>query len=253
MSDRPKVHIHLLPRLVPAGIFRGNIAVVVDVLRATTVMVQALASGCSQIIPCLEIDDAVRIASDRPPDTVLLAGERRGLPIEGFDLGNSPRSFTPEVCGGKTLVMTTTNGTKTILASLEAERVLIGAFTNRDATLEALRADGRSVHIVCAGTDGRISLEDAVLAGDLAGVLWKDGYGSGNDEVDLARWASGHLSDNGAGGDRISLSDALSLGRGGRRVREIGLSDDIEDAARVDRYPIVVELVRDPLRIVAVS
>ena len=163
--DRPAVFVHLLPGLIPPGALKGSVAVVVDVLRATTVMVHALASGCAAVIPCGEIEEARRIAADLPAGSALLAGERHGLPIEGFDLGNSPGEFTPEVCRGKTLVMTTTNGTRAILASLDAERVLVAAFSNFGMTVQWLHAEDRDIHIVCAGTEGEISFEDALLAG----------------------------------------------------------------------------------------
>ena len=99
-----------------------------------------------------------------PEGTALLVGERHGLPIPGFDLGNSPAEFTPEICEGRTLVMTTTNGTRAILASLDAERVYIASFGNLRATsaelsVQFLKKDHQHpVHIVCAGTDGHISL-----------------------------------------------------------------------------------------------
>ena len=172
-TDQARVFVHLLPSLIPPGSLRGGVAVVVDVLRATTVMVHALAAGCEAVIPCGEIDEAKAIAASLPPGTALLAGERQGLPIPGFDLGNSPGDFTPEVCRGKTLVMTTTNGTRAILASLEAERVYIASFGNLRATsdeisVQFLKKDhGHSVHIICAGTEGFISLEDTLLAGAL--------------------------------------------------------------------------------------
>src|SRR4051794_12107768 len=111
-SDGPKVFVHLLPGLIPRGALAGGVAVVVDVLRARTVMVRALAAGCRDVVPCGEIDEALRLAAGLPRGAAILAGERQGLPIDGFDLGNSPASFTPEVCRGKTLVMTTTNGTR---------------------------------------------------------------------------------------------------------------------------------------------
>ena len=137
-DDRPEVFVHLLPSLIPPGSLRGGVAVVVDVLRATTVMVHALAAGCEAIIPCAEIDQAKAVAAVLPPGSALLAGERGGVPIAGFDLGNSPGEFTPEACRGKTLVMTTTNGTRAILASLEAERVYIASFANLRATSDEL-------------------------------------------------------------------------------------------------------------------
>src|SRR4051794_34353966 len=167
MAERPRVSVHLLPHHIPPGALRGGVAVVIDVLRASTMMVYALAAGCEAIIPCREIDEARRIAADLPRGRALLAGERQGLPIPGFDLGNSPGQCTPARCAGQTLVMTTTNGTRAVLACLEAERVLIASFVNQSATARAIRADGRPVHLVCAGTDGAISFEDSLLAGAL--------------------------------------------------------------------------------------
>ena len=137
-NEHAHVYVHLLPRLIPHGALRGGVAVVVDVLRATTVMVHALAAGCEAVIPCGEIDEARETAADLPEGTALLVGERQGLPIPGFDLGNSPGRLHPEVCEGKTLVMTTTNGTRAILASLEAERVYIASFGNLRVTSSEL-------------------------------------------------------------------------------------------------------------------
>lgn len=258
MLQRPAVHVHLIPSLIPPGALKGGVAVVLDVLRATTVMVHALDSGCEAIIPCLEIDDARRAAASLPPGTALLGGERGGLPIEGFDLGNSPGDYTPEVCRGKTLVMTTTNGTRAILASLEAERVLIGAFVNLQATVRTLstelrRTPGRAVHIVCSGTEGRISLEDSLLAGALATHLaevsvetWEQEAPLGNDEAVIValQWLAAEQFQT-----RRPLARLLSLGAGGRNVHRIGLSHDVEDATRTDRFDLVPELGRDPLRI----
>src|SRR4051794_9488006 len=117
MSDPLSVSVHLLPELIPPGTLAGGVAVVVDALRATTVMIHALAAGCAVILPCREVDEARHLAAGLPPGSALLAGERQGLPIAGFDLGNSPSAFTPALCRGKTLVMTTTNGTRAILSS----------------------------------------------------------------------------------------------------------------------------------------
>ena len=177
VTEQATVSVHLLPSLIPPGTLRGGVAVIVDVLRATTVMIKALAAGCEAVIPCGEIDEAKGVAARFAAGTALLAGERQGLPIPGFDMGNSPGEFTPEVCQGKTLVMTTTNGTRAILASLEAERIYIASFANLRATsdeilVQVLKKDhGRPVHIVCAGTEGRISLEDSLLAGALASQI----------------------------------------------------------------------------------
>ena len=268
MPRRPPVHVHLLPSLIPSGALAGGVAVVIDVLRATTTIVHALAAGCDAVIPCLEIDEARRIAQELRPTPGILAGERKGLPIEGFDLGNSPSSCTSELCSGRTMVMTTTNGTRAIAASRDAERILIAAFVNRKATLDALKADGRPIHLICAGTDGQVSLEDSLLAGALAQELdtwaWEEAGGTaGSVRIAGGVAADTLLANDGAEiaaslwreteamiQEGYSISDALGDGRGGHQVLALGLDADIDDAGQVDRFPFAVELLRDPIRIV---
>jgi 2-phosphosulfolactate phosphatase len=226
------------------------------------VIVHALAAGCQAVIPCSEIDQAREVAGGLPAGTALLAGERQGLPIPGFHLGNSPGDFTPEVCAGKTLVMTTTNGTRAILASLEAERVYIASFANLRATsdeiaVQFLKKDhGHSVHIVCSGTEGFISLEDSLLAGALTAWIaaltvskYPEGERLGNDEafIVLSQWleVERYL-------ERRPMWRLLRVGRGGQNVLRVGRAVDIQDAADFDRFQLIAELGRDPLRILAV-
>src|SRR5712691_550699 len=128
MPDDREVHVYLLPDLVPHGRLAGGLAVVIDVLRATTTIIHALAAGCSSVRPCAEVEEAKTLAGNMPAGKVILAGERGGKPLPGFDLGNSPREFTPKTCAGTTLVLTTTNGTRALLRAAEAERVLIAGF-----------------------------------------------------------------------------------------------------------------------------
>ena len=256
-SDRAPIFVHLLPSLIPPGALRGGVAVVVDVLRATTVMVRALASGCSAVMPCGEIDEALRLHGTLPAGMALLGGERGGLPIAGFDLGNSPGAFTSAVCHEKTLVMTTTNGTRAILASLDADRVFIAAFTNQMATAASLQDADQPMHIICSGTDGRISFEDSILAGALAcdlQVSRRPGIAPrpfGNDEAEVVSrlWATIPLGEQ---GDDAELAAVLGQGKGGRRVQEIGLAEDIRECALLDRFPLVAELQREPLRVVRI-
>jgi 2-phosphosulfolactate phosphatase len=263
-TEQPRLFVHLLPTLIPPGALRGGVAVVVDVLRATTVMVQALASGCEAIIPCGEIDEAKKIATGLRPGEALLAGERQGLSIPGFDLGNSPGEFTQRICGNKTLVMTTTNGTRAILASLEAERVYIASFTNLRATAAEISVQFlkkhhvHPVHIICAGTEGHISLEDSLLAGALTSQIAETSEFTpesqlatifGNDEalMVVAQWLEVERFL-----EKRPLWKLLSLGRGGQNLLRIGRKVDIDQAAHFDRHNLIVELRRDPMRIVAV-
>jgi 2-phosphosulfolactate phosphatase len=250
VPDKPPVYVHLLPALIPAGALRGGVAIVIDVLRATTVMAHALDAGAEAIIPRLEVDEARRIAGQLGRGRALLAGERRGEPISGFDLANSPGQFTPEVCRGKTIVMTTTNGTKALLAAREADRVLVAAFVNRKATVLAVAHESRPIHLVCAGTDGFVSFEDTMLAGLLAGCL---GRPSGNDAALIAQSLIRDLwlvRDHESEADEFAR--VLELGRGGKRNLELGLRADIEAAARWDLFDVVGELRREPMAVVRV-
>jgi 2-phosphosulfolactate phosphatase len=258
MAGLSTVSVHLLPSLIPASGLAGRVVVVVDVLRATTVIVRALAAGCNAVFPCSEIQEAQRLHDSMAPETALLAGERDGLPIPGFTLGNSPREFVPEVCVGKSLIMTTSNGTRAILACQEADRVLVASFANLGATSHMLRTEQRPIHVVCAGTEGGLSLEDSILAGalvwelNLSSPAWRlKPIEPANDEAEivLGLW-KGLLNeiDNGH-----SLEELLARGRGGRRVQQLGLQPDIHDAAMMDSLNRICELRRDPLRIVQVK
>lgn len=241
MSKDRDVNVYLLPSLARPGSLAGGIGVVVDVLRATTTVIHALASGCTSVRPCCEIEEARLIAGEMPIGRVLLAGERDGSPLPGFDLGNSPCEFTAKVCQGNTVVLTTTNGTKALLRAAEAERVLLAGFVNYSAVCEQLRQDPRPIHIVCAGTDGSVTLEDTLLAGALVDFL------SEVMEVhldDAARLAWDCFEHHGQ-----VLQGALEISHGGAKLKQLGYDEDIRAAARVDQFALVPELRRDPLRI----
>ncbi len=241
MPDERDVQVHLLPQLVPAGALAGAVAVVIDVLRATTTIVHALAAGCRAVVPCAEIEEAQAAAGEMRVGRVLLGGERGGSPLPGFDLGNSPHEYTAGICRGNTLVLTTTNGTRALLRAAAADRVLVAAFVNYSAVCEQLRQDARPVHIVCAGTAGAVSLEDTLLAGAFVDCLCQVGEVRLNDAARLA-W-------DGFENHRELLLGALQLGAGGANLQRLGYDEDIRAAAQVDRFALVPELRRDPLRV----
>jgi len=239
------VAVHLVPQLVEPARLQGGVAVVIDVLRATTTIVHALAAGCVNVRPCLEIDEAKALAATFRKHSALLAGERDGKPIPGFDLGNSPRDFTPKKCKDKTLIFTTTNGTLAILRAIQAERVLIAGFVNFSAVCEQLHAPARPVHIVCAGLNGEPCLEDTLLAGAFVEFFAEETDIHPNDSARLA-WDC--FENHG----RILLG-ALECSQGGEGLRKLGFEDDVRDAAIVDKFALVPELRRDPLRIEVTS
>src|SRR5260370_27509390 len=129
MADR-EVCVHLVPQLAVPGRLAGGLAVVIYVLRASATIVHALAAGCNAVRPCLEVDEARQVADHLPAGKVLLGGERGGMPLPGFDLGNSPGEYTARRCKGTTLVLTPSNGTTALYRAADAQRFLVPPFLN---------------------------------------------------------------------------------------------------------------------------
>jgi 2-phosphosulfolactate phosphatase len=145
----------------------GRIVAVIDVLRASSTIVEAIAHGARAILPAGDMDDAMRLAQTLGRSEVLLCGERRSRKIEGFDLGNSPTEFTSEVVADKLVVMTTTNGTPALLAGSAADRCVVASYLNMSAVVADVTASGKPVVLLCAGRGGHFCLDDALCAGSL--------------------------------------------------------------------------------------
>ncbi|HYA08796.1 MAG TPA: 2-phosphosulfolactate phosphatase, partial [Gaiellaceae bacterium] len=160
-----RVHVAFTPgEQTPAPV-----GIVVDVLRATSTMTQALAAGYERVLCCAGVDEAWALAGTEGP--AKLAGERRLEHIDGFDFGNSPREVAGEPAA-PTLILTTTNGTKLLLSAAERfERVYVGALLNLDAVAVAAREAGEDVAVLCAGVLGELALDDAYCAGRIARAL----------------------------------------------------------------------------------
>jgi 2-phosphosulfolactate phosphatase len=222
----------------------SDLAVVIDVLRATSVMVTAFHHGASRILACREVDEARQLAAAVLPRP-LLCGERGCQRIDGFDLGNSTAEYTPDRVRSRTLILTTTNGTRAIASVNHIPRVVAASFLNLSAVVGRLSKSER-VHFVCAGTDGRITLEDVLLAGALIEQSVKH-YGADLDDDDsmLAQqlwrsWFVGtHRSD--ALPDVPSLSAKLAMGRGGQNLLRLGFEEDLARCAMIDTTNVVPE------------
>ena len=232
----PRVlNVHLLSELADPHDLAGCTAVVIDVLRASTTITTALAAGASAVLPCLDVAEARRRAAERPGS--LLGGERGGRRIEGFDLGNSPAEYTAQRVADRTIVFTTTNGTKALMRCTHATHVLVGCLANCGAVCQAVASDDR-VDLICAGTDGAVSLEDAVAAGAMASrLLAQNNTWRLNDAALLCHeaWASRV----GEPPDRGRVVAMLKDSRGGKNLIEIGMEDDLPRAAELDRYRVV--------------
>ncbi len=211
----------------------GATAVVIDVLRTTTTMVQALAAGARAIYPTATTEEAVRLLQSIGRDDTLLCGERRAQRIEGYHLGNSPSEFTAERVAGKRLIMNTTNGTRTFLAAEPADRVLAAALTNLGAVAAALEGAPRVV-VACAGRSGAFALEDTLCAGHLIRRL-REKSGDRLVLTDGAQAAE-------VLADAFPIETTLPHTAAGRDLAEVGLGSDVADCARFDLHTVVPEL-----------
>jgi 2-phosphosulfolactate phosphatase len=221
------MNIRLYPTLeqVDRNALQDSTVVVIDVLRASTTIVAAIDSGAEKIIPIADVETASRLVRPSERDAKLLAGERKCRPIPGFDLCNSPEEFTPERVRGRTIVFTTTNGTRAIAAVAKAHRTIICALTNLRAVVAALAGE-RDVVLLCCGTEGNISVEDLLCGGILLASL-------------EAEVASETLTDSA----RIARIIADAPGRDaeafvrssdhGRRLIELGFEKDVVFCSRI--------------------
>jgi 2-phosphosulfolactate phosphatase len=213
----------------PAEQIPGTVAVVVDVLRATSTITQALAAGYRRVLCCAEIDEAHALAEAEGP--AKLAGERRLEPIPGFDFGNSPREVAGEPAA-ETLILTTTNGTRLLVAAAARyEQVYVGSLLNLGAVAAAAHESGKEVAILCAGVLGELALDDAYTAGRIADAIGGENTDSATAAIRLA-------------GTFPSALDGLGASRSGWNLRRHGLEDDIDWCARESVLDVVPRYVR---------
>ena len=234
-----RVDVAFTPAEVKGAIGRRSV-VVIDVLRATSSMVEALVNGARSILPVSGVDEAVRKADELGRDSVLLCGERDAQPISGFHLGNSPESFTRDAVAGKTLVMTTTNGTSAVLAGAAGTSCVMGSLLNARAVAQRLMELESDALLLCSGREGLFALEDALCAGRIARhVRELAGKVTGNDGLSatlrLARSAPS--------------VQTLARTAAGRRLEEVGRHDDIVFCARENRYDAVPVLDEHRIRL----
>jgi 2-phosphosulfolactate phosphatase len=241
-----KIETILTPAELPALAqrdLRATACVVFDVLRATSTFVTALHHGAKAIIPVSEIAEALAIkkseARSQKPELILLGGERNGVRISAdgidFDLGNSPREYTPEKVRGKTIVSTTTNGTRALRACVGAKTILASSFLNLGATAEFLRAKNfQDILLVCAGTRENKADEDVLAAGALCELL----PGKFSDSAEIARRDYARA--------KSDLAAAVCDSENGRRLLAIPeLRDDVAFCLQRDICPLIAKMESD--------
>ncbi|HEX5580387.1 MAG TPA: 2-phosphosulfolactate phosphatase [Gemmatimonadaceae bacterium] len=231
-----KIDVVFVGHQLSAADLAGKVVAVVDVLRASTTVAVALTNGARNIIPFDSTDEVVLRSKSFQRGEVRLAGERKMLPIPGFDFGNSPREFTREEVEGKTVLFSTTNGTAALVGVQGARDVVVASYVNFGAVLTLLRTalrGGTDVAVVCAGRDRQFSLEDAACAGRYVRELMagRDGEVVLND----AARAALHL-EAGYGDD---LERLFADSAHGRALADAGFTADLELCATIDAYPVI--------------
>lgn len=232
------IAVHMLPSLTKPAALRDGIAVVIDVLRASTTITHALAAGAQAVVPCLNVEEA-RSGGAGHQGRVILGGERDGVLIDGFDLDNSPLRYTPETVAGATVFFTTTNGTKALHFARMARRIYLGGFCNLNAILARLVECDRPIHLLCAGTDGAVTLEDVLFAGAVVTGLaaaQDRPIEEFDDETQLACTLFESCRHS-----RAELAAVLRKSQGGRNLLARGFEADIRRAALWDLFTTVPE------------
>ena len=226
-----KLDLCFSPELLPLYELTGQTVVIVDVLRASSTIVTALAAGVTHVFPVATLAECAALGRTTG---CLTAAERDGRPATGFDLGNSPFEYLDPVrpVAGRALALSTTNGTRALQASLTASQIVIGTFLNLSAVADFVRRQGQDALVVCAGWKGRFCLEDTVFGGALAERLAADFDVQDSD----ATLAAGHLwaqaQDN--------LGAYLLRSAHVRRLNSLEASQDFEFCMRVDHYAAVL-------------
>jgi 2-phosphosulfolactate phosphatase len=220
---------------------RDAVVVVIDVLRFTSSVIAALEAGAREIIPVRSAEIAAKLARSSPRRGKLLAGERDGRPIEGFDLFNSPLEFRPELVEGATIFMSTSNGSNAVVEASRASRVLICALTNISAVVREIQ-DLEEVSILCSGSYGCIAIEDLYCGGLLIDLL---GDRIGPDDLSDAG-LSALLIARAAGSE---AEPTLRLSERGKQLISDGYNNDVMYCSKKDVSDVVPELIWGALRI----
>lgn len=227
-----KIEVFLTGAHLDEDDVRGRTVVVVDVLRASSTIVTALANGARSVVPVPDMAQAGKIASNLDQRSYLLGGERDGLRIEGYHLGNSPLEYDSETVKDRTVILNTTNGTAALSRARQAEHLVVGCLLNAGAVVRFVQSTGLPITIVCAGWRNRVSLEDTLCAGLFLYELWN------GVEPDTAS-DTAHIAFTQYANDRANLAHALNRSYHARWLSRAGYADDVEYSFQIDAVPVL--------------
>jgi len=227
------IDVHFTPDECDEDAVKDRTAVIIDVLRTSTTIAMALSNGCKEVIPARSVEAALELGATLDKSVTLLCGERDCQRMEGFHLGNSPLEYTRNRVGGRTLILSTTNGTSAITSVESVRDVLIGSFVNFRSILDVILRPTGDVSFVCAGRSGCFALEDAVCAGMFVASLTE------------ALEGGVELNDGAAAAQVLykkyarRIPAAVEGSEAGRNLARLGFVEDIEIAAKIDSIPVV--------------
>ena len=233
--QKRNLEVCLTPVLLPLYQIENSIVVVIDIFRATSSICYGIANGAEAIIPVAQVEECLSYKGQE----CLLAAERDGKVVEGFDFGNSPFAYTEEKVKGKTIVLTTTNGTYAIDESKKrAHQVIVGSFINLDAICNYLKSQDKDILLLCAGWKNRFNLEDTLFAGAVVSKLGLDGF-----EFDDAAYAAEDLYLQA----KDDLAGYTSKASHGKRMQRLNLQEDIKFCLNHNLTDTIPVLVKDKL------
>jgi 2-phosphosulfolactate phosphatase len=230
-----RLDVFFTPTQVKPSDTVGRLVAIVDVLRASTTVATALGNGAKTVIPVEGADEVIVRAREFARSQILLAGEQKMHPITGFDLGNSPQTFTRKAVEGKTILISTTNGTRALLGVQGARDIVIASYVNFTAVLAMMKVAASSntdIAIVCAGDEGSFTLEDAACAGRYVRAIPKRA-----DSVVVNDAAAASMLIERKYGDNIEK--VFKESSHGQALESAGFGDDLAAAAEVDSYAVV--------------
>lgn len=229
-----RLNVFLSPREISPGGVQGCVVAVIDVLRASTTIAAALSNGARSVIPVESAEEVMTTAKLFDRGEVMMAGERKMLPIPGFDAGNSPGDFTEKAVSGRTVLISTTNGTAALIGLQGARDVVVASYVNHAAVSAMLRHAATSdtdVAIVCAGSEGHFSLEDAACAGKYVRSIGRSSSRAWNDAAFACALIDRKYGDN--------IAKIFEDSSHGKALVQAGFEADLVACAAVDSHPVV--------------
>jgi len=215
---------------IPGGILKKSVSVVIDVLRASTTISTALLNGCKKIYPVETVEKALALNKNLDKGETLLCGERKGKKVEGFNLGNSPFEYDDKTVKGKSIILTTTNGTYSLLMVSKSKEVIVCGFVNIQKVVDYIK-NKKNVVIVLSGKERRFSMEDAVCGGMLLDLLLKDNIFVLNDEGSAILRIYQTLKDN--------YKECLKASEHGIYLKKIGFGKDLDYCFNLNTHNVL--------------